>query len=69
MMFEHNFSDMLTTGFDENGVASIKAGRYEYFINTDGDVSRSLGFVAEKMQMKTDGPILMEYTSPLRKEF
>lgn len=69
MMFEHNFTDMLTTGFDENGVASIKAGRYEYFINTDGDVSRSLGFVAEKMQMKTDGPILMEYTSPLRKEF
>ena len=69
MMFEHNFSDMLTTGFDENGVASIKAGRYEYFINTDGDVSTALGFIAEKMQMKTDGPILMEYTSPLRKEF
>ncbi len=69
MMFEHNFSDMLTAGFDENGVASIKAGRYEYFINTDGDVSSSLAFIAEKTQMKTDGPILMEYTSPLRKEF
>ena len=69
MMFEHNFSDMLTVGFDENGVASIKAGRYEYFINTDGDVSRFLGFIAEKTQMKSNGPILMEYTSPLKKEF
>lgn len=69
LMFEHNFTDMLTSGFDENGVASIKGGRNEYYINTDGDVSTELAFIAESSKVKANNPVLMEYTSILSKEF
>jgi hypothetical protein len=62
-LFELNFDDVLTAGFDQEGIATIKCGNNDYFINIEGDVSRARELMAESMQSKL-GPMLMEYSAP-----
>lgn len=65
-LFELNFDDILTAGFDQEGIAAIKCGNNDYFINIEGDVSRARELMAESMQSKF-GPMLMEYSVPKAK--
>ena len=65
-LFELNFDDVLTAGFDQEGIATIKCGNNDYFINIEGDVSRARELMAESMQSKL-GPMLMEYSAPKAK--
>ena len=65
-LFELNFDDVLTAGFDQEGIATIKCGNNDYFINIEGDVSRARELMAESMQTKL-GPMLMEYSAPKAK--
>jgi len=62
-LFELNFDDVLTAGFDQEGIATIKCGNNDYFVNIEGDVSRARELMAESMQTKL-GPMLMEYSAP-----
>lgn len=62
-LFELNFDDILTAGFDQEGIATIKCGNNDYFVNIEGDVSRARELMAESMQSKL-GPMLMEYSAP-----
>ena len=61
-----NFDDVLTAGFDQEGIATIKCGNNDYFVNIEGDVSRARELMAESMQSKL-GPMLMEYSAPKAK--
>lgn len=65
-LFELNFDALLTAGFDREGIATIKCGNNDYFINIEGDVSRARELMAESMQSKL-GPMLMEYSVPKAK--
>ena len=55
LLFKMPFTQMVSLGFSNNGVASIKAGRNTYFINTDGDVSRNVETLDEMFE---DGTVL-----------
>lgn len=46
-MFKLPFTKMLGVGFNNEGIAAITAGRNQYVINTDGDVSRAIEALLE----------------------
>lgn len=59
-MFKMPFTEFISMGFSNEGIASIKAGRNTYFINTDGDVSRNLEALNESFRNKEDLPMINE---------
>ena len=54
------FTAMSSLGFSNEGIASIEAGRNTYFINTDGDVSRSVETLNERFKNDDDLPMINE---------
>ena len=69
LLFKMPFTKMVSLGFSNNGVASIKAGRNTYFINTDGDVSRNVETLDEMFRNNdADLPLINEsgYKKPVK---
>ena len=60
LMFKMPFTAMSSLGFSNEGIASIEAGRNTYFINTDGDVSRSVETLNERFKNDDDLPMINE---------
>ena len=63
-MFKNPFTEFVSMGFSNEGIASIKAGRNTYFINTDGDVSRNLESLNESFRNNEDLPMINESEEP-----
>ena len=69
LLFKMPFTQMVSLGFSNNGVASIKAGRNTYFINTDFDVSRNVETLDEMFRNNdADLPLINEsgYKKPVK---
>lgn len=60
-LFKHKFSEMLNRYFGDDGIMSIKAGDKDYFINIEGDVSRTVEALAESFNTAAENAgILVE---------
>jgi hypothetical protein len=58
-MFKLPFTKMLGVGFNNEGIAAITAGRNQYVINTDGDVSRAIEALLEcRLFMNNDNMLV-----------
>ena len=59
-MFKIPFTDMLGVGFNNEGIATITAGRNQYVINTDGDVSRNIDTLLESKLFIHNNKLLVD---------
>jgi hypothetical protein len=59
-MFKIPFNNMLGVGFNNEGIATISAGRNQYVINTDGDVSRNIDTLLENRLFMRHNNILVD---------
>lgn len=59
-LFKHPFSSFQGRYFNDNGIICIKAGNKDYFVNADGDVSRSVEALSESFVNEEEENLILE---------
>lgn len=58
MLFKHNFTTFQVLYFSANGIISITAGNKNYYVNANGDVSRSVEALVESYFLEDDNILI-----------